>query len=380
MSQNVTHCSFNHVILQGSAYDAGVQQGQVIQQIPGFTQFLQSGKQVPNRQDLGHTLALMRRFCPGLEEEINGVCDVLHIHPADMVYYATTHLAPQHCSHLAALPRLTANGHTLVARNYDFNETMDDLRLVTTRINGKAAHLGFSVMLFGRCDGMNEHGLSVTMSAGGMPVGSGEYMRPALQDGLHFWALVRSLLEECRTLDEALAYYHEFPCCSNPILILADASGHAAVAETYGAKQAVRRVDAYTQDGYVFATNHFCDPALIAAEPTRQQHSLTRAKTMEHFLTHQEQPIAVDDLKALFSASYPAGLNCHYYADFFGTLHSLIFDLNERSAHIAFGSPAANPWQLFQLGTEIPDKYSAKLPQEVAPSGFWVPTRSGNTA
>nr|MDF9459864.1 hypothetical protein [Bacillus pumilus] len=38
---------------------------------------------------------------------------------------------------------------------------------MTTHVKGSACHTGSSLLLFGRSDGMNEHGLSVTFSACG---------------------------------------------------------------------------------------------------------------------------------------------------------------------------------------------------------------------
>jgi len=55
------------------------------------------------------------------------------------------------------LPGLTASGHVLLGRSYAFDDTMDDLQLCTTRVAGKYAHVGFSLLLLGRLDGLNEH-------------------------------------------------------------------------------------------------------------------------------------------------------------------------------------------------------------------------------
>ncbi|MFB8733284.1 carcinine hydrolase/isopenicillin-N N-acyltransferase family protein [Bacillus sp. SL00103] len=44
-------------------------------------------------------------------------------------------------------------------RNYDFSPIFDDMRLVTTHLKGLPYHTGSSSSLFGRSDGMNEHGL-----------------------------------------------------------------------------------------------------------------------------------------------------------------------------------------------------------------------------
>ena len=54
--------------------------------------------------------------------------------------------AVQGCTHAVALPAITANQHMLVARNYEMGLAEADLRLCTTRIEGQAAHLGFTDM------------------------------------------------------------------------------------------------------------------------------------------------------------------------------------------------------------------------------------------
>ncbi|MFD1906382.1 carcinine hydrolase/isopenicillin-N N-acyltransferase family protein [Paenibacillus rhizoplanae] len=46
------------------------------------------------------------------------------------------------------------------------DEPYNQLLLSTTRVKGKPAHTGFALQLFGRYDGMNEAGLTVTTTSG----------------------------------------------------------------------------------------------------------------------------------------------------------------------------------------------------------------------
>lgn len=49
------------------------------------------------------------------------------------------------------------------------------------------------------------------------------------------------------------------------------------------------------------------------------------------------------------SLSYPNGLCCHYYNEFFGTLRSMIFDVTEQTIEMTFGSPQTNNWHIFSV-------------------------------
>jgi len=371
---NLVQTTFNHVILRGSAYEVGQEQARQIEHIPGFVEFFRSGRDIPARLEFRHALSQFSRYNPGLVEEIEGFCDVLKIPPEHLIYYASTCLTATHCSHLVVLPSLTEAGHILVGRNYDFGDTMDDMRLCSTYIEGKYAHIGFSNMFFGRNDGLNEHGLSVTVSVGGLPVGLMTGLRAPLRDGFQFWALVRTMLEQCRTVEEAIEVFQEFPNCGNPILILADSSGAAALAEAFGAHKAIRRIDDSGPDKYLIATNHFLSPEMRRLEPTVFNHSRTRYRAAQAYLDQAAPHLNVEAIKRLLSTIYPAGLCCHYYREFFGCLHSLVFDLTTRQVEVAFGSPAANDWHTISFSPDIrPGVYPARLPLEQSQPDFWPP-------
>jgi predicted choloylglycine hydrolase len=165
------HVTYHHGVLEGTAREAGRRQGERLALDPRACAFLTSphpelGPLSP--QQARQASAFFDRHCPGLNEEIAGFAEALAVPPEQIVFHALSWdsrgpAVSGHCSHAVVRTR---DGHVRVARNYDFNPAMSDLGLVTARIEGRAAHIGFSEVLFGRDDGLNEHGLCVTMSAG----------------------------------------------------------------------------------------------------------------------------------------------------------------------------------------------------------------------
>jgi predicted choloylglycine hydrolase len=355
--------------LEGTSYQIGQQQGKMLKEIPGWVEFFGSCKPDWSEQYYGDAETLYRRTCPGLNEEIQGLADTLHFSPQQLVYHFFTYLVPPHCSHFAALSDMTANGHTLVGRSYEFNIETNDNRFCLTRPQGKYAHMGTTSLLLGRLDGMNEHGLVVTMSAGGIPVGNVPDLRPPVQTGLQFWAVVRSLLENCKDVPEAVAWLKEIPCGGNPNLIFADASGRAARAEVWGAQKTIRQVE----EGYLCATNHFNETEMLEHAGFVMANSPVRYELMQRFVEGKRQKLDVEGIRGFLSQPYPQGLCCHYYAETFGTMHSQIFDPQAREMQVCFGSPAVNDWHSYSFHDEaIPgEEFMVSFPQETAPASFW---------
>jgi len=83
--------------------------------------------------------------------------------------FITWHLARGFwCSHMSSTLH-HPDRRVYVGRSYELNPAEEDLCLVTTRIEGKAMHVGFSTLFIGRLDGINDYGVVVTMSAGVTP-------------------------------------------------------------------------------------------------------------------------------------------------------------------------------------------------------------------
>lgn len=273
---------------------------------------------------------------------------------------------------MTVLPSITENEHVLVGRSYEFSDQVDDLRLCTSRIKGKADHIGFSTFLFGRSEGMNEYGLSATMSSARLPVGAGEGMQPSRQRGFQFWAVLRAVLDYCKNVEEVLALMDEMPLCCSLNLIVADRRGNAALVEISGKDKAVKLIDDSSEEQFLCSTNHLTIPELVPHIPYAMKNSPVRREIIESSLLQASPEIGTETLSSILTQKYPAGVCCPYYDEFFGTLRSLIFDLTTGEARVCFGPPALNEWNIFNLETpSVPGVYQAKIVKEKAEPGFW---------
>lgn len=362
-----TQYFYSFVPLGGTPYQIGQQQAAFLKTNPALQSFFTSNSQEWIDSNFKEISELYRQFCPGLLEELQGMADGLQVNPEKIIYHLHTYLKPIHCSHFALLPQITACKRTLVGRNYDFSPETEDMRLCLTRPQGKYSHLAFSTLLLGRSDGMNDQGLVITMSAGGIPVGYEPGMTPPLQKGLQFWAVARSVLENCRDVNEALEWLRQIPCGGNPIFILADKNGQAAKVEVHGKELAVENAQTF-----VCAANHYTSPELAHYSQPVMRNSSLRMQLMTDLVTQHAPSITLDEVRALLAGRHPQGLCNHYYKEYFGTLYSFIADPMNGNIEICFGSPAVNPKHTFTF--EQPAEmqtFQVKLPQADDFAQFW---------
>ncbi|WP_440954568.1 C45 family autoproteolytic acyltransferase/hydrolase [Methanosarcina sp. Mfa9] len=380
MSNSATEeLAFTHAVLEGTSYEVGYLQGAAIKDYPQAVEFFTSGEGLFSDLEFAGVIDLFDDFCPGLNEEIEGFADCLDVSPEQAIYYASTYLkagpSPEesgNCSHMAVLPSISENEHVLVGRSYEFSDRIDDLRLCTTRIKGKADHIGFSTFFFGRSEGMNEHGLSTTMSSARVPVGVGEGMQPLPQSGFQSWAVLRAVLDYCKNVEEALALMDEMPLCCNLNLIVADRRGKAALIEISGREKAVKLLDASSEEQFLCSTNHLTIPSMVPHIPYAMKNSALRQEILESSLQEASPEIGPGTLSRIFTQKYPDGVCCSYYDEFFGTLRSLIFDLTTGETRVCFGPPALNEWHIFNLeNPSTSGVYQAKIVKEKAEPGFW---------
>ncbi len=340
-----------HIQLQGSNYEVGTMLGNMVLNVLGLADKLCSKEAAYTMEEEKKMYGLFQEFCPGINEEIAGFADTLKIPTSQVLYYLMTYLRPG-CSQMVLLPSMTSNGHVLMARNYDFSDQVDDMTLYTTMISGRYAHIGSALMQFGRADGMNEHGLAVSQTSAGLPVGEMEFARKPAIIGLQFWAVIRSILENCKNVDEAVYFAQQMPIAYNINMLMADKAGKAVLLETFNGEKAVKRIDVSTEEQFLCSTNHVHLPELKHYDPMSMRNSVIRYELIGSSLKEQTN-ITKEDLQALLSRKYPDGLCCHYYDEFFGNLRGMVFDLNEGTVEMCFGSPALNQWHTLRVQDEV---------------------------
>ena len=348
---------YQHTIVEGTSYKAGWLQGEFLKQV-GRT--LISYEPPELEQTAREMRQLYGEYCPGLTEEIQGVADSLGLPFEKALFCAVIGPAVQGCTHAVALPGITANHHLLVARNYDLALADADLRLCTTRIEGRLSHLGFSDMSYGRLEGINQHGLCVTLSNVWEDI-PGDWREP---HGLHYAVAVRAALEQCKNLDEAVDLWQRMPIGNVGTFLVADQTGSAACIEIAGWNRAVKRIGSNTEEQYLVATNHFIllafpDPA----EHVPNAHSTRRYDVLTSWLQENRGQITVDGFKSFLDRDWATGVSSYSPEHKAGTLWSMVFDVTAGTVEIRFGPPPYNEWHSFALGGSVSVReYEAEFP------------------
>ena len=338
---------YHHVVVNGTPYQAGQLQGESLKRA-GRTLV---SYEPPQPQQTAHKMRqLYNEYCPGLVEEIRGVADSLDMPFEKALFCAVIGPTLQGCTHAVALPSITANQHLLVARNYDMGLAEADLRLCTTQIEGRFSHLGFSDMCFGRLDGINEHGLCVTLSAAWAQVPQ-DWQDP---DGLHYAIALRAALEQCKTIDEAVDLWQRMPIGSNGTFLVSDRAGNAACIEIAGRERAVKYIDANSDDQYLVSANHYAALAFPdSLEHVPSPHSTRRCDLLASWLQDSRGQIAVHGLKAFLDRDWKTGVSGYSAEHQAGTLWSMVFDVTAGTVDIRFGPPPHNEWHSFALGDPV---------------------------
>lgn len=353
--------------LKGTHYEIGHQLGELL----GRKKMLLNKRAIFTEDEVAAAINLFESYSPGLCDEMRGYADAVDVKVERMIYPFMTYLRPR-CSQMTLLPQLTANGHTILARNYEFAPRFEDFHLFQTEVKGKYAHVGGSVAEFGRSEGINECGLGVSQTSCGLPVGNLKKMRAPAFQGLQFWAVIRTILENCKDVEEAVKYSKKVPIAYNINLLLADKEGHAALIETLDGRFAVQRIGPDSERKYLHSTNHAHIEELIAYEPLAMRNSRVRYDLISQFLKIKRRK-KEEEIKQLLLTEYPEGLNCHFYQEFFGTIKSVIMDLNEGRFTICWGGLAENGWKDYAVKKMIGNyKETIILKDEQTPPEFYV--------
>lgn len=360
---------YSFMKLEGSNFEIGKFIGNKCKDIPGIASLLYNNELLISEKDAKNMYKMFDDYCPGINCELEGFADAMGIEPIKVLYYTMTYLKPG-CSQFVLMPSKTENGHTILARTYDFSDLQDELKLTLTKIKGKYAHISSSIMQFGRGDGINEQGLAVSQTSSGVPVGNFDFAAKPAIVGLQFWAVIRSVLENCKTVEDAVRFTKDMPIAFNINLMVAD-KNEAALIETYNGEKAIRRIDSGSEKQFLSSTNHIHMEELKKHSPKSMRNSVSRYELLEKELG-QNNKISKAFIRKLLSTKYPEGLCCHYYDEFFGNLRSIIFDVEDISVDICFGSPALNDWYSFNFESKDDfGEYSFILEKENAAKDFY---------
>lgn len=341
--------TFNHVVLEGSHYEIGEQLASFIRQDKDRLERYTAQKLDPSKygfENFESIRLFFEKVCPGITEELQGVADTLDLSLDMMPYWEVSLSSPsmKTCSQFAVLPSVTDDDHSYFGRNYDYDTTRDDRVLCTTRVRGKARHIGFTAFLYGRHDGMNEYGLVASLT------GAGIFDVPLTKRGVVIWVAIRSILDSCRSVKDALKLLKTIPVGDFDNLVLLDRDNNAAMVEFADGTYGVKQISDKDSEGFLFSVNHYrlremqqfnrLNSGLIS-------HSTQRSNVISKLLESKAPRIRKKDVRGLLSTTHPAGLCNHYYSDGFGTLWSVIYDATSSEAEACFGAPTHNEYREF---------------------------------
>lgn len=356
---------YRHVSLKGTSYEIGRKEAEIMkEQFPEGIDFWFKGNEMihpASIKSIREVMELINQYSPNMNEEIRGFAEYFNRTAEEVIYYSFSHVGKGNCGHFTVLSN-TDEEHIYAGRSYEWDADEDKL-LLTIKAEGSYSHMGFSLLFFGRYDGMNEKGLCVTMSNAAPCIMSEE-------EGLRFWLVIRIILDTCKDISEAIHLLKIIPLASYCNLILTDRNNEAALVEINNSVKTIKRISKASEKKYLCSTNHYILPQMQHLVKNRMQQSVDRYKAI--VTTLETAAVEKNSLKKLLSTHMPKGLACHHYSEGLGTMWAVLYDLTSLEAEICFGSPVVNEWYTFGLNTkEGIYEYTAVLPDEEADPDIW---------
>jgi len=280
------------------------------------------------------------RFSPEHLAEVRALAKETGIDPRQMLL-AQCFLdlsAMTACSTVALPPEASPDGVARFGRNLDFPSfDIADKATVVFVFKPTGGRYAFAAVgwpgMCGVLSGMNEHGLTLANM---------EVTRTRrLPTGMPYVLLYRTLLERCKTVDEAVALLEKTPRQSANNLMLMDAAGNRAVAEITPEKVTVRRG---VSGRALFSTNHQRGDDAESAGLCPRYDSLHDASAK------QFGKIDVKAIETMLAAASQKKL----------TLQSMVFEPANRVIYLSAGADAARkPFYKLDLKPKFAPSVSA---------------------
>ncbi len=274
------------------------------------------------------------------------------------------------CTSFVVSARNTADGHTLVGRNFDFEgpQVLDEHKAVFLVLeDGRIPYA--SVMwpgFIGTASGMNIEGLAIVIhgARAGEPRPTGE---PVAQT-------VRDVLASARTTGEALVMLGRSDPMVSHMLLVVDGSGDAAIVERVpGQAPYVRRHATAATGINLPLTNHLEGP--FADDPKNHEvmaktSTLPRRKRLDELLQNVTGGANVQDVVNMLRDKRGAGdrklpLGHRSAIDALIATHSVVMDTTARAIWVSEGPHASGRFVRFDLRELLDPSYVPSGPATV---------------
>jgi len=397
---NLKSKKFNHVVLEGTSYEVGQQIAEVIRANKLYEPFITSGISDPKKlgfKEFKDVQAYLEEYCPGINDEIQGVADGLGVNIEKIMFYdwiLSGSPGMFNCTHFSILDKATEDHHVITGRSYEWKPEQEDCILYTTRVKGKPKHIGFSTLAFGRNEGLNEYGLSITRSGG-------LFDRKVENKGFLACFVIRSLLENCKNVEEAMKYMEKVPIIGFPNILITDKKEILLVECADGVK-GFKRINKNSPEFYLCSTNSYTHPETVKFNKFNTEwlldSSKLRREIVERELKAQNPKITIETIRKILShplplmekvkARNPKGVKITMEAfqkilsnrgissnrlpegvcgiwcpSGWCTVWSLIFDNTVPHVEVCFGPPTHNKWQTIAFDDPVGiQEYTSIIP------------------
>lgn len=315
-----------HPRLKGSHYEMGYHYGEILHKSgQNFREYIQLAAE---QEKFGReSLQICEEFAPKLMDEIMGLAEGSRTPYQQMAFWLISmygfgdiHGCTCFCFH--------ENGKTFLTRNSDMfpelKKTSESALYMPEKGN---VFLGNSTAFVLMEDGMNEHGLSAALNF---------LITKTYRPGLNTGMIIRLILEQCATTEEAITLIKNLPIATTQNIILADKDGNMAVVECSPQKVEVR----YGND-YLISANHFVTDSMMNEHCNPE---LNWYRTHDRYdtvatLFQSGSVHCLEDVKDVLSGK--RGFICQYdKALNFDTLWSSIYESSNMKIYRAEGNPS----------------------------------------
>lgn len=367
--------TYPHVRISGSARDRGRQYGlaasdRIRRSVRGYEKAFRAAADL----DWGTVRAETRRYVPPIEdlgggiiEEIKGLAEGAGVDVEDILAlnvrteilaraWAASPKGPHPadgCTAIALTPTATADGHTVVAQNWDWlvHSLGTVIVLEVEPDTGPAFVTVVEAGLLAKA-GMNAAGLGLATN----------FLLSADDDGragVPYHIVLRSLLG-AETLSEGLNLLQQLDRSSSANYLLAHADGLALDVETRpGGFEGLSFVE--PSDGVIVHANHYeAQPPEPDISRRSMVSSVVRRMAAEARIRGAEKGLSLHDVEAVLSdhANFPASVCYHAdprvaEAERDVTAASVVMDLTTRTLRLADGNPCAAGYRTLEYGDGI---------------------------
>ena len=318
-----------HPRLYGEFYEMGLKYGKLLYEKANFVIPIISKQ----KMDFGlESFQDLKSFFPEVIEEIEGFAKGIKDKPEKLGAFLLS-LGVFNPTGQCSVFAFRNDDSTIIGRNYDMLfdfKKFTESSLIAPK--DKYSYISQSDVFIGRSDGINEKGLSVSMSF----VNGTE-----IQTGVSFHFIVRKVLEDCENTKQAIALIQKTKVSTANNFLIADKSGEIAVVESAPQKSIVRQPEVNEQ--FIYITNQFKSKEMQAFD----RGGVEWSKSAERYMGLNDNLKSVKNMN-LQKAKEILSDKCvclDLKKEKFGTIWSVVANLNELIIERAENKPTTKNYK-----------------------------------